>query len=162
MRADVLLVEKGVCASRQKAKDLILSACAFADGLPIRKPSQEISDEAVLTVNEEAEILRYVGRGGLKLEGAVKAFSLTVKNSICMDIGASTGGFTDCLLQNGAERVYAVDVGHGQLSKKLIQDNRVVNLEGINLRELSTQIVPEQMDFICTDVSFIIPCISSC
>ena len=155
MRADMLLVAQGLSPSRQKAKEIILSSSAFANGVAIKKPSQEIPEDALLTVNPNALSLRYVGRGGLKLEGAVKSFGLTLENKVCMDIGASTGGFTDCLLQNGAQRVYAVDVGHGQLAEKLLKDTRVINLEGTNIRELTEELVPEKVDFVCSDVSFI-------
>lgn len=155
MRADVLLVERGLCPSRQKAKEIILSGSAFADGTIIKKPSQEFPENTIFTVDTNALSLRYVGRGGQKLEGAIEKFGIAIKDTICMDIGASTGGFTDCLLQHGARYVYAVDVGHGQLAPKLLQDPRVLNLEGINVRDLNRKIVPEDMDFICSDVSFI-------
>lgn len=155
MRADVLLVEQGLCPSRQKAQELIRSKAAFSDGALIQKPSQNLPGTAVLSIDKNASVLRYVSRGGLKLDGAVQAFSLSLVDSVCLDIGASTGGFTDCLLQHGAKRVYAVDVGHGQLAPRLQKDPRVHNLEGINVRDLTGALLPEKMDFICTDVSFI-------
>lgn len=155
MRADVLLVLKGLAPSRQKAQELIRAKSAFCDGIPIKKPSQELPETKVLHVDGCADFLRYVGRGGLKLEGAFKTFPISVEECVCLDLGASTGGFTDCLLQNGAACVYAVDVGHTQLAEKLQKDLRVVNLEGINLRDLSEELIPQPVDFLCTDVSFI-------
>jgi 23S rRNA (cytidine1920-2'-O)/16S rRNA (cytidine1409-2'-O)-methyltransferase len=156
-RADLLLVERGIAESREKAKVLILAGKVFysLDGKnfhPVLKPSQTLPPSAELKVEED---LPYVSRGGLKLEQALNFFEVDPSRLVCLDVGASTGGFTDCLLQRGAKRVYAVDVGKGLLHPKLREDPRVVVLEGINARYLTPSHFSEKMDLITVDVSFI-------
>lgn len=151
-RIDVLLVEKGLETSRERAKALIMAGEVFADGERIDKAGDEVSIDAEITVHTG---LKYVSRGGLKLEKAMTSFNLNLDGRVCMDIGASTGGFTDCMLQNGAKKVYSVDVGYGQLAWKLRTDERVVNLERTNIRYLSKDKVPDILDFFSVDVSFI-------
>jgi 23S rRNA (cytidine1920-2'-O)/16S rRNA (cytidine1409-2'-O)-methyltransferase len=156
-RADLLLVERGIAESREKAKVLILAGKVFysLDGKnfhPVLKPSQTIPPSAEFKVEED---LPYVSRGGLKLEQALNFFEVDPSGLVCLDVGASTGGFTDCLLQRGAKRVYAVDVGKGLLHPKLRADPRVAVLEGINARYLTPSHFPEKMDLITVDVSFI-------
>lgn len=152
-RLDVLLVKKGLASSREKAKAIIMSGIVFVDG--------QREDKAGSTFDEKQEIivkgktLKYVSRGGLKLEKAMKNFDIVLKDKVCMDVGASTGGFTDCMLQNGAEKVYAVDVGYGQLAWKLRNDPRVVCMERTNVRYLTPEDIPEPLDFGSVDVSFI-------
>lgn len=137
MRADLYLVQGGYAASRTLAQKLISDGAVTVDGRLIHKPSEDIPEgEHTVAVTATADT-RYVGRGGLKLEAALKAFPVTVKDCIVADIGASTGGFTDCLLQNGAARVYAVDAGHGQLHPRLLADPRVRSAEGMNARSLT-------------------------
>lgn len=150
MRLDVYLTENGLCKSRTAAQSLIKSGGVSVNGKPCQKPSYEVakSDKVEIT----GEQLRYVGRGGLKLEGALKAFGLDISGMTCLDIGSSTGGFTDCMLQNGAAKVYAVDVGTDQLDEKLRMDSRVVVMEKTDIRVAE---LPEMADFIGTDVSFI-------
>lgn len=150
MRLDVYLTEKGLCKSRTAAQSLIKGGGVSVNGKPCEKPSLDLSESD--TVEITGEQLRYVGRGGLKLEGALSAFSLELSGLVCLDIGSSTGGFTDCMLQNGAARVYAVDVGTDQLHEKLRADSRVVVMEQTDIR---TAELPEKVDFIGTDVSFI-------
>jgi len=157
IRADLLLVERGIAESREKAKVLILAGKVFysLDGKnfhPVLKPSQTLPPSAEIKVEED---LPYVSRGGLKLEQALNFFEVDPSGLVCLDVGASTGGFTDCLLQRGAKRVYAVDVGKGLLHPKLREDPRVVVLEGINARYLTPSHFPEMMDLITVDVSFI-------
>ncbi len=153
MRLDLLLVEKGLAESRQKAQATIMSGCVFVDGQRVDKPGTAVSAEAAVEVRGNA--LRYVSRGGLKLEKAMELWPIDLNGAVCMDIGASTGGFTDCMLQNGAVKVYAVDVGYGQLAWKLRSDERVVCLERTNARYLTHDQVPEEPDFSSVDVSFI-------
>ncbi|WP_294854089.1 TlyA family RNA methyltransferase [uncultured Oscillibacter sp.] len=152
-RLDLLLVERGLLESRQKAQAVIMSGLVFVKGQRADKPGTAYS------VDEEIEVrgggLAYVSRGGLKLEKAMSVFPIDLKESICGDIGASTGGFTDCMLQNGAKKVYAVDVGYGQLAWKLRSDPRVVCLERTNARYLTHEQVPDELDFASVDVSFI-------
>lgn len=150
MRLDVYLTENGLCKSRTAAQSMIKSGGVSVGGKPCEKPSYEVADGDSVEITGEQ--LRYVGRGGLKLEGALKAFSLDIGGMVCLDIGSSTGGFTDCMLQNGAARVYAVDVGTDQLDEKLRADDRVVVMEQTDIR---TAELPERVDFIGTDVSFI-------
>lgn len=150
MRLDVYLTENGLCKSRTAAQSLIKSGGVSVDGKPCGKPSYEVLDGAAVEITGEQ--LRYVGRGGLKLEGAIKAFGIELAGLVCLDIGASTGGFTDCMLQNGAEMVYAVDVGTNQLDNKLRLDGRVIVMEQTDIR---TAQLPQQVDFVGTDVSFI-------
>ncbi len=152
-RLDIVLVNKGIAQSREKAKEYIKSGKILLNGKPNTKPSTEVSDTDVIQYFGEGE--KYVGRGGLKLEKALCFFDIDISGCICVDIGASTGGFTDCMLQNGAEKVYAVDVGHGQLAGKLLEDVRVVNIEGVNVKALTDKIIDKSPDFICADISFI-------
>jgi hemolysin TlyA family protein len=157
IRADLFLVERGIAESREKAKVLILAGKVFysLDGKNfhrISKPSQTLPPSAEIKVEED---LPYVSRGGLKLEQALNFFEVDPSGLVCLDVGASTGGFTDCLLQRGAKRVYAVDVGKGLLHPKLREDPRVVVLEGRNARYLTPSHFPEKMDLITVDVSFI-------
>lgn len=149
-RVDVVLAERGHCRSRSQAKALIQEGKVLLNGIPVTKPSTLTEEDDVLTLTEG---MRYVGRGGLKLEGALKVFPVRPEGRICMDVGASTGGFTDCMLRNGAVKVYAVDVGHGQLDASLRRDERVTDLEGTDVRRLSD--LPETPDFCTIDVSFI-------
>lgn len=152
-RLDVLLTEQGLAESREKAKALIMSGLVYADGQKADKPGDTFSETAALEVRGKG--LPYVSRGGLKLEKAVAEFNLELSGLVCMDIGASTGGFTDCMLQNGASKVYAVDVGYGQLAWGLRNDPQVVNLERTNARYLTAEQVPEKIAFFSVDVSFI-------
>jgi len=155
-RADVVLAEQGLVESREKAKRLIMAGEVFLlqgdSKTPVAKPGQQIPRDAVLGVKEPE---RFVSRGGYKLLTAFEHFALDVNGLIALDAGASTGGFTDCLLQYGAARVYAVDVGHGQLHWKLVRDPRVVNLERINLRHATPDLLPEKVDMVVADCSFI-------
>lgn len=152
-RLDVLLVERGLQESRQKAQATIMSGLVFVDGQRVDKAGTAVSPEA--SVEIRGHTLRYVSRGGLKLEKAMTTFGLTLEGKICADIGASTGGFTDCMLQNGAQKVYAVDVGYGQLDWKLRTDPRVVCMERTNARYLTREQIPDPLDFASIDVSFI-------
>ena len=152
-RIDVLLYEKGLAPSREKARTLIMAGCVYADNQKFDKPGDTVREDAVLEVR--GNTLRYVSRGGLKLEKAMQLFPIKLENTVCMDIGASTGGFTDCMLQNGASEVYSVDVGYGQLAWQLRTDPRVVNLERMNARYLTREQIPEEIDFFSVDVSFI-------
>ena len=152
LRLDVLLVEKGLQESRQKAQATIMSGQVFVDGQRVDKPGAPVAEDAEIEVKSG---LRYVSRGGLKLEKAMALWPVHLEDAVCMDIGASTGGFTDCMLQNGAAKVYAVDVGYGQLAWKLRSDPRVVCLERTNARYLSHEQIPEEPDFSSVDVSFI-------
>ena len=152
-RLDVLLVERGLAESRQKAQATIMSGCVFVDGQRQDKPGTAISADAAVEVR--GNTLRYVSRGGLKLEKAMELWPIDLTGAVCMDIGASTGGFTDCMLQNGAAKVYAVDVGYGQLAWKLRSDRRVVCLERTNARYLTHDQIPDEPDFASVDVSFI-------
>ena len=153
IRLDVLLTERGLAPSRQRAQATIMSGQVFVGGQRVDKPGTPVAPDAQVEVRGEA--LRYVSRGGLKLEKAMAAWPITLTGKVCMDVGASTGGFTDCMLQNGASRVYAVDVGYGQLAWSLRSDGRVVCLERTNARYLSHDIIPEEPDFSSVDVSFI-------
>lgn len=152
-RLDVILVEKGLCESREKAKALIMAGVVFVNNQKSDKAGNTVKPEDVIEVRGDA--LKYVSRGGLKLEKAVNAFHLSLDGFICADIGASTGGFTDCMLQNGARRVYSIDVGYGQLAWKLRTDSRVINLERTNFRYVTSEQVPDLLDFASVDVSFI-------
>jgi 23S rRNA (cytidine1920-2'-O)/16S rRNA (cytidine1409-2'-O)-methyltransferase len=154
VRLDQLLVQRGLVASREKAQRLILAGAVRVNGDVAGKPGHTVPDEPE-TVLAVAEPERFVGRGGLKLEKAFETFGLNAAGRICLDVGASTGGFTDCLLQHGASRVYAVDVGRGQLDWKLRNDPRVVVREGINARYLRPGDLPERVSFCVVDVSFI-------
>ena len=152
-RLDVLLVERGFVESRQKAQAVIMAGSVFVAGQRVDKPGTAVANEAEIEVR--GHVLRYVSRGGLKLEKAMKSFPLTLEGKICADIGASTGGFTDCMLQNGAVKVYSVDVGYGQLDWKLRNDPRVVCMERTNARYLTHEEIPDELDFASIDVSFI-------
>ena len=153
VRADVRLVELGLAPSREKARTLIMAGEVFIDTLRIDKPGTAVPEDALLTVKEQA--IPFVSRGGLKLDKAVRKYGLDFTDMVTMDVGASTGGFTDCMLQNGAAKVYAVDVGYGQLDWKLRQDERVVCMERTNARYLTKEQIPEPLDFVSVDVSFI-------
>ena len=152
-RLDVLLLQQGYADSREKAKRIIMTGVVFVDGQRVDKAGTAISSDAVIEVKGAA--CPYVSRGGLKLEKALEYFQISLANKICLDIGASTGGFTDCLLQNGGEKVYAVDVGYGQLDWKLRNDSRVVNLEKINFRYFDESLLKDDISFVTADVSFI-------
>ena len=152
-RLDVIMCEKNLAPSREKAKELILNGLVFAGGKKINKPSAEFEEDAEIKI--EGDAVKYVSRGGFKLEKALNNFDVEVNGRIALDVGASTGGFTDCMLQNGCKKVYAVDVGHGQLSEKLLNDSRVVNIEGVNARKLKKELFEDKIDFFTVDVSFI-------
>lgn len=152
-RLDVLLTERGLLDSRQKAQTTIMAGIVFVNGQRVDKPGTQVLNDAEIEVR--GHVLPYVSRGGLKLEKAMKSFPLTLQDKICADIGASTGGFTDCMLQNGAKKVYAVDVGYGQLDWKLRNDERVVCLERTNARYITHEEIPDTLDFASIDVSFI-------
>ena len=152
-RLDVLLVEQGYFESRQKAQAVIMSGQVFVNGQRVDKPGTAVAGDAALEVRGHG--LRYVSRGGLKLEKAMQTWPILLDGKICADIGASTGGFTDCMLQNGAQKVYAVDVGYGQLDWKLRNDPRVVCMERTNARYLDHEQIPDELDFASIDVSFI-------
>lgn len=152
-RLDLLLVQRQLAASREKAKAIIMSGNVYVNG--------QKEDKAGSTFDEKSDIevrgntLKYVSRGGLKLEKAMSHFDITLDGKVCMDVGSSTGGFTDCMLQNGAVKVYAVDVGHGQLDWKLRQDERVVCMEKTNIRYVEPENIEELVEFSSIDVSFI-------
>ncbi|MCL5772906.1 MAG: TlyA family RNA methyltransferase [Firmicutes bacterium] len=152
-RLDQLLVEKGLVSSRERARSLVMEGKVLVDGRMIDKAGTPVSLQAVITIKEE--VLPFVSRGGLKLKKAIDEFALNVSGTTCLDAGASTGGFTDCLLQEGAKKVYAVDVGYGQLHWKLRQDSRVINLEQVNARYISRKEISEEIDIAVIDVSFI-------
>lgn len=152
-RLDVLLVQRNLAASREKAKAIIMSGIVFVEGQREDKAGSVFPETAVIEI--KGNTLKYVSRGGLKLEKAMAEFDVSLAGKICMDIGASTGGFTDCMLQNGAVKVYAVDVGHGQLDWKLRQDERVVCMEKTNIRYVVPEDIEELVSFASVDVSFI-------
>ena len=153
-RLDILLVKQGLAESREKAKAVIMAGEVFVQGQREDKAGA-MFDESKVTITVKGSSLRYVSRGGLKLEKAMACFPITLEDDICMDIGSSTGGFTDCMLQNGAKKVYSVDVGHGQLAWKLRQDERVVCMEKTNFRYLTRDQIADDLDFASVDVSFI-------
>ncbi len=153
-RLDILLVEQGMAASREKAKAVIMSGNVYVNGQKEDKAGTTFDREKV-QIEVRGNTLPYVSRGGLKLEKAIPAFSLDLQGRICMDIGASTGGFTDCMLQNGAKKVYAIDVGHGQLAWKLRNDERVICMEKTNFRYMKPADIGESPEFASVDVSFI-------
>lgn len=153
-RLDLLLTEKGLASSREKAKAYIMSGIVYVNGQKEDKAGDLFDDETA-KVEVRGETLKYVSRGGLKLEKALQVFPIDLKEKTCMDIGASTGGFTDCMLQNGAAKVYAIDVGHGQLAWSLRNDERVICMEKTNFRYVTHTEVPEEIDFASCDVSFI-------
>lgn len=152
-RLDVLLVEKGLAPSREKAKAIIMAGIVYVDGNKEDKAGTTFPENAVIEVN--GKTLPYVSRGGLKLEKAMQKFPITLSGKVCMDVGSSTGGFTDCMLQNGATKVYAIDVGHGQLAWKLRNDERVVCMEKTNIRYVVPEDIDELAAFSSIDVSFI-------
>ena len=152
-RLDVLLVKRGLAVSREKAKAVIMSGCVYVENQKEDKAGSMFADTANIEVR--GNTLKYVSRGGLKLEKAMNNFGVTLQDKICMDVGSSTGGFTDCMLQNGAVKVYAIDVGHGQLDWKLRNDERVVCMERTNIRYVTPDDLQEPADFSSIDVSFI-------
>lgn len=153
VRLDVLLVEKGFFTSREKAKRAIMSGNVYIKDVRYDKAGTLVDSESDIIVRGPK--LKYVSRGGLKLEKAMDVYPIDLKDKVCMDIGASTGGFTDCMLQNGANKVFSVDVGYGQLDWKLRNDVRVVNMERTNIRNVTVDDIGEKVDFISIDVSFI-------
>ncbi len=153
LRLDVALVEKGFTDSREKAKRLIMSGIVYVNNQKSDKAGNTVKEDDVIEVRGAA--LKYVSRGGLKLEKAMEVFPISLDGFVCADIGASTGGFTDCMLQNNASKVYAIDVGYGQLAYKLRTDERVVNLERTNFRYVTQNEIPDALDFCSVDVSFI-------
>ena len=153
IRLDVLLVQSGLAPSREKARALIMAGSVYVNQEKEDKPGTQVPEDAALEVR--GRVLPYVSRGGLKLEKALQVFPLQLEGRICLDIGASTGGFTDCMLQNGASKVYSIDVGYGQLDWKLRTDDRVVNIEKCNVRYLDPELIQDPIDFISIDVSFI-------
>lgn len=152
-RLDVAVFEGGYAPSREKAKAIIMAGQVYVNNQKVDKAGFELKEGDTLEVRGRA--IPYVSRGGLKLEKAMQVFPITLENKICMDVGASTGGFTDCMLQNGASKVYSVDVGYGQLAWKLRCDDRVVNMERTNFRYIDLNLVKEKIDFASVDVSFI-------
>ena len=152
-RLDVLLVTRGMISSREKAKAIIMSGEVYVDGQKEDKAGSMFKDTVQIEI--KGKTLPYVSRGGLKLEKAVKNFGVVLKDKICMDVGSSTGGFTDCMLKNGAKKVYSVDVGHGQLDWKLRNDERVVCMEKTNIRYVTPDQIDDVLDFASIDVSFI-------
>lgn len=152
-RLDVLLVERGLADSRQRAQAVIMSGQVYVKDQKVDKAGTQVEEDAPIEVR--GQTLAYVSRGGLKLEKAMQTWPIALTGAICGDIGASTGGFTDCMLQNGAVKVYAVDVGYGQLAWSLRSDERVVCLERTNARYLTHEQVPDELDFASVDVSFI-------
>jgi 23S rRNA (cytidine1920-2'-O)/16S rRNA (cytidine1409-2'-O)-methyltransferase len=152
-RLDILVYEKGFAESREKAKAIIMAGLVYADNQKADKCGTSYDENVSLEVR--GSVLSYVSRGGLKLEKAIKNFDHDLNGKIAMDIGASTGGFTDCMLQNGAKKVYSIDVGYGQLAWKLRTDERVVNLERTNMRKVTREQVPDDINFFSVDVSFI-------
>ena len=152
-RLDVLLVKKGLAPSREKAKTMIMEGNVFVNNQREDKAGTNIPEDAVIEI--KGHTMKYVSRGGLKLEKAMTHFGISLEDKICMDIGASTGGFTDCMLQNGAKKVYAVDVGYGQFAWKLRTDERVVCMEKTNIRYVTPEDIADVLDFASVDVSFI-------
>ncbi|MBR3971828.1 MAG: TlyA family RNA methyltransferase [Ruminococcus sp.] len=152
-RLDVLVYEKGLCESREKAKAVIMAGLVYVNNQKADKCGSTYEEDVNLEVR--GPTLKYVSRGGLKLEKAVSSFNLSLEGVVSMDIGASTGGFTDCMLQNGAKKVYSIDVGYGQLAWKLRQDERVVNMERTNFRKVTPDMIADPIDFFSVDVSFI-------
>lgn len=152
-RLDVILLKRNLAESREKAKAIIMSGNVFVNGQREDKAGSTFSEDVLIDV--KVNPLRYVSRGGLKLEKAIESFGVVLMDKICMDVGSSTGGFTDCMLQNGATKVYAVDVGTNQLAWKLRQDERVVSMEKTNIRYLLPEQIDEQVSFVSIDVSFI-------
>ncbi len=155
-RLDIILTEKRLAKSRTSAQALIKEGSVTVNGKAVRKPSEIFDDETdVFAVSENSDLTKYVGRGGLKLETAIEHFGIVLDGAVCLDVGASTGGFTDCMLTHGAARVYAVDVGTSQLDPRLRSDSRVISLEKLDIRDADSSHIPEKVDFISIDVSFI-------
>jgi 23S rRNA (cytidine1920-2'-O)/16S rRNA (cytidine1409-2'-O)-methyltransferase len=152
-RLDTLLVEKKICSSRQRARALIMAGRVAVNDLPCDKPGTRLPEDSPITL--KGDDLPYVSRGGLKLEAALEANHIDCQGMVCLDVGASTGGFTDCLLQHGAARVFAVDVGYGQLAWSLRQDPRVVVIERTNIRRMDPALIPCPVDLVTIDTSFI-------
>lgn len=154
-RLDLILVQQGLAPSREKAKAMIMSGIVFVNGQREDKAGSTFDEKAAATIEIHGNTLRYVSRGGLKLEKAVEQFGFSLQDKVCMDVGASTGGFTDCMLQNGAKKVFSIDVGRGQLDWKLRNDDRVVCMEKTNMRYVKPEDIGEPVDFVSIDVSFI-------
>lgn len=152
-RLDAALVERGLAPSREKAKAVIMAGIVYVNNQKSDKAGKDVKDDDIIEVR--GSTLKYVSRGGLKLEKAMQCFPITLDGKMCMDVGASTGGFTDCMLMNGAVKVYSIDVGYGQLAWKLRTDDRVINLERTNFRYVTDEQVTEPVDFSSVDVSFI-------
>lgn len=152
-RLDILLVNRGLAPSREKAKSMIMAGNVFVNNNREDKAGSAFPEDCIIEIHGTP--MKYVSRGGLKLEKAMTHFGISLEGKICMDIGASTGGFTDCMLQNGAEKVYSVDVGYGQFAWKLRQDPRVVCMEKTNIRYVTPEDIPDALDFASVDVSFI-------
>lgn len=152
-RLDVELVNRGMVESRERAKAYIMSGIVYVDGEKALKAGDKVKDGVSIEIR--GSTLPYVSRGGLKLEKAIDVFELDLNDKVCVDVGASTGGFTDCMLQNGASKVYSIDVGYGQLAWKLRTDDRVVNIERTNIRYLDMSVFKDEIDFSSIDVSFI-------
>lgn len=152
-RLDVAMTEQGLAESRQKAQAIIMAGLVYVNDQKVDKAGAPVSDDAVIEVR--GKTLRYVSRGGLKLEKAMATWPITLQDAVCADIGASTGGFTDCMLQNGAKKVYSVDVGYNQLDYRLRTHPQVVCMERTNARYLTREQIPEELDFFSVDVSFI-------
>lgn len=155
-RLDARIFELGLTESREKAKSFIMAGQVYVNGMKATKAGITVSEKDNIEVRGSSE---FVSRGGHKLKKAMSAFPISLENKICMDVGASTGGFTDCMLQNGAIKVYSIDVGYGQLAWKLRSDSRVVNLERTNIRYVTEEQVPDKIDFSSVDVSFISLCL---
>ena len=152
-RLDVTMVERGLAESRQKAQAVIMAGQVYVNGQKVDKAGAPVAEDAAIEVR--GKTLAYVSRGGLKLEKAMELWPIRLEGAVCADIGASTGGFTDCMLQNGAQKVYAVDVGYGQLAWKLRCDERVVNMERTNIRHVTREMLQDDIQFFSVDVSFI-------
>ena len=156
IRLDARIFELGLSESREKAKAFIMAGQVYVNGMKVSKAGMTVTEKDTVEVRGSNE---FVSRGGHKLKKAMTVFPIDLKGKICMDIGASTGGFTDCMLQNGAEKVYSIDVGYGQLAWKLRSDSRVINLERTNIRYVTSEQVPDEIDFFSVDVSFISLCL---
>src|SRR5690349_7467896 len=155
-RIDKLLVERGLAESRTKAQAMVMAGVVLVNEQRVEKPSEQFAfDSQIRVKHAEDPASRYVGRGGLKLEAALREFQIDVRGAVCLDVGASTGGFTDCLLQNGAAKVFAIDAGHNQIDWRLRNDPRVEVREGVNARYLKPEDFPVSFDLIVIDVSFI-------
>ena len=156
-RLDILVFERGFAESREKAKTIIMEGLVYVDNQKSDKPGTSYNEDCSIEVRDNK--LRYVSRGGLKLEKAIESFNIDLRDLVCMDVGASTGGFTDCMLKNGAKRVYSIDVGYGQLDWKLRNNPQVVNLERTNIRYIDKSLIKDEIQFFSVDVSFISLCL---